>query len=396
MNERYILGCKINDISFDQAIHSLKELALKQGTHYVVTPNPEICLKGYHDEKLQYITKQADLSLPDGFGLKIGGVILNSPINNTVTGIDISLALIKIAHDLKYRVLLLGGKGKSGTTALENLKQQFSGIDVYYLNGGNFDKEGNPEDLTLIDTINQINPRIIFVNLGAPKQEYFMFNNRASIQNSLMLGVGGTIDFLSGSIQRAPKFFQTFHLEFLYRLIQEPQRWRRILRATLIFPLTCIIWKIRNTLFYRKNVVGMIINSQKQVMLVKRSRERAFNPQDHWQLPQGGVEKWQTEDQAILKEMKEELGLSNLQILSKVTNCYRYKWGKSAELLQPFKGQQQSLYLLKFNGNNEEIKPDQKEIAEYRFVNKDHLLSLAHHYRKAIIEIGLREFKEYL
>lgn len=396
MNERYILGCKINDISFDQAISTLKQLVLKQGTHYVVTPNPEICLKAYRDEKLQYITKQADLSLPDGFGLKIGGIILDEPINNTVTGIDISLALIKIAHELKYRVLLLGGKGKSGTTALENLKQQFPGIDVYYLNGGNFDNKGKPEDPNLINTINQINPRIIFVNLGAPKQEYFMFNNRETIQNALMLGVGGTIDFLSGSLQRAPKIFRTLHLEFIYRLFQEPTRWKRIFKATVIFPLTCAIWRLRNLLFYRKSVVGMIINDQKQVLLVKRSRDRAFNPQDHWQLPQGGVEKLQSEDQAILREMEEELGIANLQILKKVANCYKYKWGKRAQLFQPYRGQKQSLYLLKFNGKNEDIKIDHSEIAEFRFVNKDHLLSLAHQFRRPIMEIGLREFKEYL
>jgi N-acetylglucosaminyldiphosphoundecaprenol N-acetyl-beta-D-mannosaminyltransferase len=97
---------------------------------------------------------------------------------------------------------------------------------------------------------------VIFTCLGAPKQEYFMANNLSSLNAKLMIGVGGTIDFLAEQIKRAPQSWRKLGLEWLWRLIQEPLRWKRILKAVIIFPLACLAWRFGNFFIYRKNCSG--------------------------------------------------------------------------------------------------------------------------------------------
>lgn len=397
MNDRYILGSQINDISLEQAIKSAEELLVAQGVHFIVTPNSEICLKGYKNEKLRSITKEADLSLPDGFGLKIGGFILGQNINNIVTGVDFSYALFNLAEKKNYSVLLIGGKGKSGTKAVENLKIKHPKLRAQYLNGGIFDEQGNSEFPDFLDKINQIKPDIILVNLGAPKQEYFMFNNRHNLDTKLMIGVGGTIDFLAGNVRRAPKWINRIGMEWFYRLIQEPWRWKRIFNAVILFPLACIWWKIRNLTIYRRSAVGFIINEKKEILLMKRT-SRAYESErlDHWQLPQGGIEKSESPTEAVLREMREETGLTDLKVLNQVMNSNRYNWDSTSQALMPFKGQSQSLFLLLHSGQNNEVTPDKKEFADYKWVNKDQVLGLANPRRRGIISIGLDKFKDQL
>ncbi|MCX6746337.1 MAG: WecB/TagA/CpsF family glycosyltransferase [Candidatus Parcubacteria bacterium] len=385
----YILGSKINDISLTEVIAEIQELFSINKKGYIVTPNPEICLVGYKDKQFRRITHNSFISIPDGFGLKLGARILGSKLKNLTTGIDLCWELLKLAEQNSYSVLFLGGKQETGERVKNLLKQKYPNLKTEYINGGQFDSQGNSTQSNLINLINSIKPDITFVCLGAPKQEYFMSRNLESLETKLMLGVGGSIDFLAGEIKRAPNSWRKLRLEWLWRLNQEPWRWKRILRAVIIFPLACLRWRFGNLFIYRNNVAGMIINDEKKILI-------GFSCKFHyWQLPQGGVKKGESLEKAIIRESSDEIGSTNLKIMDKFENCFKYKFRQDYWYTDKYKGQKQSLFLIKFIGNKNEIKPS-AEFSNFQWVGKEEILDIVSPNKKEIIQIGLDKFKKYL
>ncbi len=393
MKKIYILGTKINDLSLDQVINQIKKHLTTPQKGYIVTPNPEICLIGYKNKKFRRILKHSFISIPDGFGLKLVVPLWGNFLNNITTGIDLTNQLLKFAEKNNYSVLLLGGKQKIGLKALKNINKKHPNLTIQYTNGGNFNQKGESDQPDLISQINNLAPDIIMINLGAPKQEYFMAKNIANLNIKLMLGVGGSIDFIAGEIKRAPQTWRRLGLEWLWRLIQEPRRWPRIINAVIIFPLACIYFRIHSQLFYRKNVAGFIINDDKKILITKHANN------NYWQLPQGGAKNAKSKQElqkAILKEMKQELGTDKFKIIKMLKNCHKYKWPKYDKDFDHFKGQKQTLFLLKFIGNDNDIKLDPREHSQWQWVNKNKILNLAPEFKKTLIKIGLKNFKNYL
>lgn len=380
-----------------QALQIASTFLVGTKPHMIVTPNPEICLKASRNYALSDIIKYADLALPDGVGLKLGARIQRQQLHNTVTGVDFSMELFRLAHKQGYRVLLLGGKGKTGTQALHNITAQFPGIKAEYVNGGMFADDGTPEFPDTIEKINAFQPHIILVNLGAPKQEFFMRRYRTELKCNIIIGVGGTIDFLSGKVKRAPHWMRQIGLEWLWRLIQQPWRYKRIVNAVILFPLACIWWQLRNATIFRKGVVALIVNREGKILLAKRKpRPGDRDLHEHWQLPQGGIDDHENPDDAVVREMREETGLAPLRIIDRCMNCYSYTWGRQARLYMPYKGQRQHLYLLSFQGDPTAVHLDDHELIDYKWVDKHHIIQLAHPLRKNVIELGLKRFEKYL
>ncbi len=395
MREIYILGAKINDLSLTEAVDKVRDQLATDKKGYLVTPNPEICLISYKDKQFRRILQHSFISIPDGFGLKIGAFIFGQKLNNVTTGSDLVWQILKLAEHKKYSVLILGSKQDIGLRALKNIVAKYPELTIQYINGGSFDSQGNSNDQNLIPQINHLMPDIIFVCLGAPKQEYFMSQNIKLLNAKLLLGVGGSIDFIAGGIKRAPISWRKIGLEWLWRLIQEPWRWKRIIKAVIIFPLACLWWRFRNIFFYRINVVGFIINKQKKILITKHARY------SYWQFPQGGAKKSKTKQEleaAVLREMKDELGTDNFKVLKMLKNCYKYRWPKNkiGILLDKFKGQKQTLFLLEFLGDDNEIKLSPYEHRDWQWVNKDEILDKVVEFKKPIVKIGLDKFKQYL
>jgi N-acetylglucosaminyldiphosphoundecaprenol N-acetyl-beta-D-mannosaminyltransferase len=385
----YILGTKIDDVSLKEAIDKIAAFLLTGEKGYITTPNPEICLLGYNNKAYRRILNNSSISIPDGFGLKVGAKILNTRLNNTTTGIDLCAEVIKLAEQKKYSVLILGGTQETGERTISLYSYKYPKLKLTYLNGGKFNQLGISDQTDLISQINAINPDITFVCLGAPKQEYFMANNLNKIHTKLMLGVGGSIDFLGQQIKRAPQSWRRFGLEWLWRLIQEPWRWKRITKAVIIFPLACLAWKFGNYFIYRKNVAAMIINKDKQILI---GLSRKYNS---WQLPQGGVKKNETLEGAVLREGSDEIGSNKLEILSLVKNCYKYKFKPEHYYVDKFHGQRQSLFLLRFNGTTADLNPS-PEFTDFQWANKDDIIDKVTPFKQAIIKIGLNKFKDFL
>ncbi len=395
MKEIYILGTKITDVSLQEAIKIIADFLSSDRHGYITTPNPEICLLGYKDKPFRRLHQKSLLSIPDGFGLKVGAKILGSQLNNITTGSDLAIELIKLSEQKNYSVLILGGVTEVGERTLALCSYKYPKLKISYLNGGNFDSQGISDQSNLISQINNIAPDIIFTCLGAPKQEYFMANNLHKIKTKIMIGVGGTIDFLAEEIKRAPQSWRKIGLEWLWRLIQEPWRWKRIFKAVILFPLVCIYWRVCNEFTYRKNVAGFIINDQKQIFLGKHSKT------NEWKFPQGGAKNAKSDSEykeAICREMQQELGTDKFEIVKFIKNCHKYKFPRNNSRWNQDKyvGQIQTLFLLKFIGQDSDIVLDLHEHSAWQWVDKTNILNVASPQRRELIQIGLDNFKDYL
>ncbi|MFA5188328.1 MAG: WecB/TagA/CpsF family glycosyltransferase [Patescibacteria group bacterium] len=395
MEEVYILGSKINDISLNEAIGEIANFLLTGKKSYLVTPNPEICLVGYKDKQFRRIIQNSFISIPDGFGLKLGARIFGQKLFNITTGADLCWEVLKLAEHKNYSILFFEGRPQIGDRALNVISQKYPNLKIKFLDPGKVDKQGNFENPNLIKQINEFHPDIILVNFGPPKQEYFISKNIEKIDTKLMLGIGGSLDFISGRLNRAPESWRKLGIEWLWRLIQEPWRWKRIIKAVIIFPLACLGWRFGSTFIYRKNVAAFIINNNKQILITQHSKYGG------WVLPQGGAKNAKTKDkleEAVRREMKEELGTDKFQIVKMLKNCYKYKWQKDKNYIDidKFKGQKQTLFLLKFTGQDTDIKLDLHEHTEWQWIDKNKILEKVSPRRKKLVQIGLDKFKEYL
>ncbi|MCX6743473.1 MAG: WecB/TagA/CpsF family glycosyltransferase, partial [Candidatus Parcubacteria bacterium] len=321
--EIYILGSKINDVSLAEVISEIQKLFSESKKGYIVTPNPEICLVGYKDKQFRRIIQNSFISIPDGFGLKLGARFFGSKLNNLTTGIDLCWELLKLAEHKNYSILFFEGRPQIGDRALKVISQKYPNLKIKFIDPGKVEMKGNFENPNLINQINEFHPDIIFVNFGPPKQENFINKYLDQLDTKLMLGIGGSLDFISGRIKRAPESWRKLGLEWFWRLIQEPWRWKRILKAVIIFPLACLYWRFGTKFFYRKNVAGFVINDQKQIFLAKHSIYQ------EWKLPQGGAKNAKTDEDyknSIMREMNDELGTDKFQIIEMIKNCYKYKF----------------------------------------------------------------------
>ncbi len=214
-------------------------LASNKEKFYIVTPNPEILVKAQNDLKLRKILNKADFSVPDGIGLKLFG-------NNSLDiypGRKLMLDICKIFSEAGLKVFLLGGSKKSNEAAIRKLSILYPNLKVEGDSGPRYDHTANPvsevelkSHFDTVKKINSFNPAIIFVALGCPKQEYWIDKYLPVVKANSAMTVGGAIDYLSGQASLPPQIFENLGLEWLWRLLSEPERWKRILTAFFVFP----------------------------------------------------------------------------------------------------------------------------------------------------------------
>lgn len=219
-----ILGIKIDDVNMEQALNIVEKWIWNPGKHYIVTPNPEIIVAAQKDGRYKKLLNDADLSIPDGIGLKLSG-----RIKNTVPGTDLMEKLIELAAEKGFVVGFLGGRGDVAQETAECLLQKYPNLKISYISsGGIIDNHGKPQEVVNPHNTNYIIPTdILFVAFGPPKQERWIADNLDKIPVKVAMGVGGAFDYLSGKVPRAPKWLRYLGLEWMFRLIIQPWRIKR-------------------------------------------------------------------------------------------------------------------------------------------------------------------------
>lgn len=234
MDRVKLLGYEIDSYTFGEAIERALELEKENKVSQVVTINPEMfdCAKA--DSEFSEILKNAEMVIPDGVGVKIGLKILGKNVDR-IAGIDFARKMIEKSAENNFPVAIIGAKQEVIQLAKENLEKEIEGVNIVYAHDGYFD-----DDEKILNELKDCGARLILVALGSPKQEKFIQKARTILPFGLMAGVGGSFDVWSGTVERAPEIYQKLGIEWLYRTLKQPERFKRIFPTLPLFVLRVI------------------------------------------------------------------------------------------------------------------------------------------------------------
>lgn len=215
------LGVGIDDITASEAVETVEGWIKNGGKHYIVTPNPEFLVAAQKDSEFKEILNKANLSVPDGAGLKLSG-----QVENKVAGVDLMEELVAMCAAKGFSVGLLGGRDGVAQKSAAVLKQRYPDLKISFATeGGEVYTDHGSETSISVGIIPPTD--IIFVAFGHGKQEKWIYENLPKIQVKVAMGVGGAFDYISGKVFRAPKILRDLGLEWLFRLIVQPWRIKR-------------------------------------------------------------------------------------------------------------------------------------------------------------------------
>lgn len=224
-----VLGVGFDNLTMAEAVERGMELVRSPGTHYVATPNPEIVEVCREDRSAQAAVNGADLVLADGVGVIKGAAMLGTPLKERTPGIEFAAHLMDRLAEEGRSLYLLGAKPGVAEQAAAKLEAAHPGLRIAGTHDGYFKEDG-----PVVEDIRRSGAEVVFVCLGAPKQEKWMAKNGAATGAHLLCGLGGSLDVFAGVVERAPEGFQRLGLEWLYRLAKEPKRIGRMAKLPLV------------------------------------------------------------------------------------------------------------------------------------------------------------------
>lgn len=225
--QTHILGVPFDVVTMEEAVAQAKALLESEGQHFICTPNPEIVMEAQKDAELMGILHNADLVVPDGVGVVWASKYSRHRLTERVAGYDLTQRLMRELADTEATFYFFGGAPGVSAAAARKMKKQYPALKIVGGHNGYFDEK---EEKRIIQNIKSLSPSILLVGLGAPKQEKWIYDNLRLTGAKLAIGVGGSFDVMAGNVKRAPKLFQRLGLEWFYRLITQPTRWKRMLR----------------------------------------------------------------------------------------------------------------------------------------------------------------------
>ena len=223
-----VMGIGFDNVTLEEAVAAGMSLTEGPGCSYVVTPNSEIVYECKKTQGLTDILNGAGLVLPDGIGVVYASRILKRPLKEKVAGVDFADALVKELSLKGKSLFLLGAKPGVAELAAEKLRERNPGLLIAGTHDGYFQEDG-----PVVEEIRASGADVVFVGLGAPKQELWMKKNGPATGAKLLAGLGGSLNIFAGVSQRAPDVWVKLGLEWFYRLIQEPWRFKRMCRLPL-------------------------------------------------------------------------------------------------------------------------------------------------------------------
>ena len=224
-----ILGIAFDDLTREEAARRGAELLGEDRFHYVVTPNPEFILAAERDPEFLRVLNGADLVLADGVGVLYSSKILGTPLKGRVPGIEFAEDMLACLNQMGGRLYLLGAKPGVAQEAGRRILERYPDITLCGTHDGYF----KDEQAVLLE-VAAARPDLLFVCLGAPKQEKWMARWGKHTGARLAIGLGGALDVMAGAVERAPESWRKLGLEWAYRLKKEPQRAGRMAKLPLV------------------------------------------------------------------------------------------------------------------------------------------------------------------
>ncbi|MBR2365814.1 MAG: WecB/TagA/CpsF family glycosyltransferase [Oscillospiraceae bacterium] len=220
-----VMGVRFDNLTMEESLDKAERLIAEGETFYCVTPNSEIVYEAMHNAELMQLLNDAALVLPDGAGVVLASKILKTPLKQKVAGVDFADGLMGRMEKSGLRLFLLGSKPGVAELAAEKMLEKHPALQICGMADGYF-----KDDAEAISKVNAANADVLFVCLGAPKQEIFMQAHREELNVRMMIGLGGSLDAFAGTMKRAPKWMIRMNLEWFYRLLKDPKRIGRMMR----------------------------------------------------------------------------------------------------------------------------------------------------------------------
>lgn len=245
MEKQQLLNTYVNNVSMAETLDEICRLIEEKKKSYVVAVNVDVIMKIEKDDYLKRISDEADITLVDGKPLVWIAKWHKRPIKAKISGSDLVPEICKTAAQKGYSVFIIGGAEGVAEKAKENIEKENEGIKIVGTYSPPYGFEKDKDELERINSmISSVNPDILIVCFGCPKQEKWIYENYHKYDARVSVCAGATVDFLAGVVRRAPEWMSNHGLEWMYRLFQEP---KRLFKRYMVDDVKIIrlIWKYR-------------------------------------------------------------------------------------------------------------------------------------------------------
>ncbi|BCW94887.1 MAG: WecB/TagA/CpsF family glycosyltransferase [Fimbriimonadales bacterium] len=225
LKEARILGVRVHRVGMDEALRQLECLIQREEPGLVITADANAVLIALEDAEFRALMERAALVTPDGFGLLWAGRRLGQPFPERVSGVDMVEHLTRLSHEKGYRLYLLGAAPGVAERAAQNLLQRYPNAQIVGVQHGYFSETDEP---AILAQIAAARPQVLLVGMGMPRQEKWAWRHREQLGVPVMIGVGGSFDVYAGVVKRAPQWLQRIGCEWLWRLMQDPRKIKKV------------------------------------------------------------------------------------------------------------------------------------------------------------------------
>jgi N-acetylglucosaminyldiphosphoundecaprenol N-acetyl-beta-D-mannosaminyltransferase len=248
IKEKKLAGVRLQGSSKNYILEKIKKYVKNpDGFFHIVSLNPENIVVAQENEEFKKALNNAQIGIFDGVGVVLAARILGVSSVERVTGVDLMEELVKLADKLRLRVLLIGGRGNLAKSLADCYQKNYRKAEFFGLEGIKEIKNlKKTEEEEIFAIVSRFKPHLVFVAFGSPSQELWIECHKEKFSKMVVMGVGGAFDFLAGQVPRAPRWVRRIGLEWLFRLLAQPWRWRRQTR------LLRFVWLVIKEKFFSK------------------------------------------------------------------------------------------------------------------------------------------------
>jgi len=225
LREARILGVRVHRVGMDAALERIEGLIRRAEPSLVITADANAVLIALEDAEFRALMETAALVTPDGFGLLWAGKRLGQPFPERVSGVDLVEQLTRLSHEKGYRLYLLGAAPGVAERAAQNLLVRYPNAQIVGAQHGYFTPADEP---AIVAHIAAARPDVLLIGMGMPRQEKWAWRHRDQLGAPVLMGVGGSFDVYGGVVKRAPQWLQRIGCEWLWRLIQDPRKIKKV------------------------------------------------------------------------------------------------------------------------------------------------------------------------